>query len=377
MEKLIIEKLKSINFKRYTTNSTDYFCWFDQIYQKIPISPIILSLIIFIILYLFGLIVSSFISFSIEFIKSPIIYIAIFGISWVFYISHWGSVNIHKALEELRPCFIIKDNKYKIKLNKWFNIFIDTKKNLYTSITLFIIVFIFYYIGFYHPEFPDRYHLICLRPIIVPNYWFVGSFKIVKFIILLFYIIIVCLLLGTASRMLIVNLGFLLDLRKFPIIPISNIVRSRLRKLTDYYIKISISWFVGVSLFGILFYYKIDIVSISIISILSLIGILTFLTPQILFRKYLMSSYKTLCDISIINFYKNIGVNLNENNHISKSGIKRKKIFELNSLVEMIDLSSKPPLWVYDSEDFLILLFGQLLAFLGIFLQKIADKILY
>jgi len=368
------KELKIFDSHFFTTNPRDFVTWVDRIYYFLGLPPITTSILIFIILYLIGIITSLFFNFLILFIKSPFIYIGIFGISWVFYITHWGSINIHKCYKELRPCFIIDDKIFKSKLIKWFNIFRNTKDNFRVSFYLLIFILILYFISFYHPGLQEKLHLISLRPLIVPKDWFIGSFRLVKFILILFYLIFVCLLLGTASRALCVNLFFLLDLRKLKVIPISNIIRSRLRNLTDYYLKISLSWFVGVMLFGILFYYKLDILSIFILSTLSIIGIFTFFVPQILFRKYLISSYRILCDISLKNFYDKIGIVLKEKNNFNDLEFQNSKLFKLDNLVDMLSISGKPPLWVYDYKDFLILILGQSLAFLGVFLQNVLDK---
>ena len=56
------------------------------------------------------------------------------------------------------------------------------------------------------------------------------------------------------------------------------------------YVAITIAWFVGVSLIGILLFNDLGPLSLSVLITLSALGLFTFLTPQFVYRDLLMRS---------------------------------------------------------------------------------------
>ncbi len=363
--------------KNYFTDHSDYKTWIDIIYEYLGLNPLLTSLFVFVILFLVGLIFSYIGHFHQEYIFTPAMYVACFGISWVFFINHLASKKIHKAFEYLRPCFIVEDNEYKNKIRFWFSKFRNQRGNLSFSLILFIIGVIIIYFSIYNENILKQLHISSiLRPSIFPSFWKAEIDRGLKFSLLIFYDLGVCLALGTSARMFFINFFFLINLKDFPVIPVSNVLKSRLKTITDFYVYLSLAWFLGVTLFVILFYPTYDFFAVIVLLSLIILGVLTFFTPQIMFRKYLVSSYKTLCDLCLYDFYDKMGIKLVERISHKHKVFNNSKISNFNSLVEIIAVSNKPPLWVYDSEDFLILFIGQLLPFIIWFLQSHLQKIL-
>ncbi len=370
-------KKASYEYKNYASDHKDFRSWIDTIFESIGFNTAITAFLIFLILYFIGLVPSYLIHFHINYIKSPAIYIACFGITWVFLVSNGSSKKIHYAFEFLRPCFIVDDSEYKNKITFWFSKFRSLRGNLIFSLILFFIALMLIYLSIFHPHILKKFYIASiLRPAIFPLFWIEQDYIIVKFLILLYFAFWVCFALGTSARMLYINFFFLLSLKEYPVIPISNVLKSRFRVITDFYNYVTLAWFVGVALFIILFYPIYDIFAIILLILLCILGLLTFFTPQIMFRQYLISSYRSLCDLCINNFYKKIDVKLLERINKRYKVYSNSKIFNLNSLLEIISVSNKPPLWVYDSQDFLILFIGQLLPFIVFVLQKYIEKIL-
>jgi hypothetical protein len=172
-----------------------------------------------------------------------------------------------------------------------------------------------------------------------------------------------------------VNLWFLLDLRRLPVIPSAEIIRSRLRGVTNFYLAISFSWFVGVGLFGLVFYRALDLLSITFFSLLSLLGTGTFLTPQVIFRRYLASSYRFTCDVALEGLNRELGIKIHEESRSADAArIPMRGLSAPEGLESIITSTTRPGGLVYDAGDFLVLLFGQLVTASVIVLQPLFAK---
>jgi hypothetical protein len=367
----IFSPLLRFDKDKYSTSTEDFKAWFDYIFNFSPFSVPLTSAIIGILIYLIGLGLASVINFEEEYIKTPAIYVGCFGISWVLGVLRQASCSVHGAYEELRPCFLIEDEEYKKKITLWFNRICNNFGNFVYSLLFFILATIIVYIGAFRPDITRNLNIRSLRPeYFFPDFWFTQPNLSIKAAIILYFGFFIALPLGTSFRLMVLNLQLLLDLRNLPVIPTATIIRSRLRNVTNLYMFVSGSWFVGVSLFGVILFRTIDVFSGVCLGALSLLGTMVFLTPQIIFGNYLAKSYRLTCDWSLQALNKRLGIELHEKSRIYLPFELSADVANLNDLSSIIEASSKPNMIIYDTHDFLVLILGQLIVIASAFFQS-------
>lgn len=354
------------NYTEYHTTTLMFPTWIDKLFSRIKLPSLLLSILICIIVYLIGLVVSLLIGFHSNYLNSIPIYIGLFGISITIFIIRYGSTSIHKSYDQLRPCFIISDSQYKNFLDNWFSRLSNIRSTIYLCVFLSLIFIALSYFSFYFSNLIEYFKLVSIRPKLfeIQN-WFNDPYKIVKFILLVFYSICIAFPLATAGRILFVNFFFLLDLHYLPIIPIPNLVRNRLRGITDLYMIITFFWFLGAILFIALFYGSSDILSTSLIFMISILGFLTFITPQVIYHFLLKKSEETASKWILASFYKKMNITLLE--ECEKKIINTQEAaskYELATLVDYFDASIPTKRWVYSQTEVLLFIIGQTFTFI-------------
>ncbi len=105
-----------------------------------------------------------------------------------------------------------------------------------------------------------------------------------------------------------------------------------------------------------------------------MLGTLTFLTPQFVFRNYLTRSYRLICDWSLLALNRRLGIDLREETGKVSYAEFDPESANLNDLSNISQATTKPYLWVYDPEDFLILFGGNFISLASVYVQDaVAD----
>lgn len=365
----IPRKIQSMNVANYGTLQKDYRLWVDIVFEKFGLHPLASATILGLIAFFTGLLLSFTISFEKEYLTTFPVYIGTFGITWVLAIVNHSSTTFHEAYEELRPCFLITDKEYSQIISKWFRIFSSHKENLKAIFFLALFAIWAVYVTLYNPQFLATINSNSLKEIF-PLSWYQPEHKLIKAIIISIWGIFVAFPLGTAARLLFYNFFFLLQLRKLPVIPIPSTIKTRLQKINDLYIFIASTWFVGVGLFGILLFDKLDIISIVYLGVLSAFGTLTFLTPQFVYRQLLIQSHKVASQWILYSFYSDLNIKLNEKQFTKIPTEIGSKLARMDDLKGFVEVSKQSDLWVYDLRDFSFLLIGQVVSFGSVYVQS-------
>jgi hypothetical protein len=358
-------KNEKIDYKYYKTENNEYLTWIDKIFIKK--NTFVKIFFLGFLIYLGGLLISISIGFHYEYIKTKIFYVGIFGILWVVSFFRFGSRSIHEAYELLRPCFLVSDDEYKCLIHKWFSKLSNLKLHLLSSLFFFCLAIGVIYVSFFMEGFLNEFKITSLRPAIVEPYWFSPENILVKALIISYYAIFAALLLGTTAVSLLMNLFFLLDLRKFAVIPLPNVVRFRLRKITNFYLMAATTWFVGVSLFGLVLFDSLDTFSICFLILLSALGTATFLVPQFIYRSLLFTSHELYSKYIIKGFYDLLHIKIKERETVIKIS---NDILDKPSLIELMEASTDAKLWVYDANDILIFILGQATPIISVFVRN-------
>lgn len=363
--------------EQFATSPAEFKPWYSYLFDALPFPLAVTATMTGVLVFLGGLLLSSTIDFQREYIETPAIYIGSFGIAWVLAISQQATLSIHRAYEELRPCYLVDDQQYRERLTSWFNRMVSHSGNLIASLFFFTLALVVVYIGLFRPDLTHALNIKSLRPaLFFPPYWFTPDDLMIKALIIGYYGLCVALPLGTTFRLMVLNLLLLLDLRHLPVIPAANIIRARLHRITNLYIFISGSWFVGVALFGAVFFRTLDVLSASFLSSLSLVGILVFLTPQVIFRRYLARSYRLTCDWSLQALNSCLGIQLQEKTRSRYPCDLNADAANLSDLASIIEATSKPQTLIYDAKDFLVLIGGQFIVFASAFFQSFVEMFL-
>jgi len=295
--------------------------------------------------------------------ETPAVYLGCMGVPLVIGAIHWGSSRAHSDYEQLRPIFTIEDDAYRRLITEWFGRFRDVTGTVLASLGMFALITTALIAAYITTDRTRRrLHLEALRPRLFSAIWYSHNFKVSGFLILLLWGLLVSITLATGLRLLVLNIGFMLRLRRLPVIPMPTIVRARLRRIMDLYVGATLTWSAGVALFGILFYQRYDIFSGGILITLFLIGLLTFLAPQVVCRRYIIQSYERLCAIGLVQLYAQLGLQLAERDSIDPLPASNLA----DNLSDLSQLMNRPKTWVYDSQAVILWVASQVIALLAI-----------
>src|SRR5204863_9499821 len=94
----------------------------------------------------------------------------------------------------------------------------------------------------------------------IPDQWYSGH-VVLNSLILLIYGVCCAFPFGTGLWWVIINALFLRNLRTLTVVPLPGVIIARLRRIPKFYLKSSFVWFVGVTLFAMLYFNHLDVSS--------------------------------------------------------------------------------------------------------------------
>jgi hypothetical protein len=360
------KKDNTLNYEEYETTPEKYDIWLDKIFNRIGLPDLATSLLIAIIVFLGGYLIAISIHFGKDYLNTLAVYLISFGIFLTAYTVRKTTRKIHLCMANLRPCFMLSDNEFFYFLNTWFKRF-SNSRILIVIITLpsLLLATLLYY-KLYDEEVYNTLNLLSLElTSFKVNDWYEQPFLSAKFFLFMYFIIIICCLLITSFRLLFVNFFFLLDILRLPIIPIPNLIRLRMGDLSNLYLSTSFNWFIGVSLFGVMLFTALDWLSVSVLLLISLVGLLTFLIPQIIYSKMLYKSQQIATHWIFSSFYKKMDIDIKERNVENMINSENaSKIFQLNSLSEFFEASKPVKKTIYSLPQLSLFILGQTISIL-------------
>ena len=360
-------------YRRYTTAHQYYRIWPDYLFELFKFPVAVALSCITIVVFLLGLVIAWPFGFVAYYIVTPAIYLGLAGITLVIGACHWGSIRVHPDYEQLRPVFTVDDATYYHMLDKWFTSFCSRKAATLSSLVFFAIGFaalISAYIT--SASVRRKFHLETLRPYMVGPVWYSHRFEHAGFSILLLFLILVSITLGTGGWLLVGNIIFLSKLRGLPVIPMPTIVRARLRRMADLYVGVSLAWSFGVALFGILFYRDYNIVTGVFLASLFIIGILMFALPQVISRSHIVRSHDQLCALGLAELYEYLGMSLQERNQaLTARGRVADKLSDLYAMTD------RPKTSVYDIQSVVFWVGSELVALAAIIPHSLLTSLLH
>ena len=371
-------KIIEINYKKFSTENKDFLTWINHLYNKINLPTPFPSLIFSSIPFFLGLVLSLINNFSKVYLQTSVIYVGVFVPTYVLEVIRLGHKNIHIAYEELRPCFIISDEKYKNILTKWLKEITNFKKECQGILICFLICSAIAYSSFYQYPYLKDIGITSLRPHIVDSSWFNLEYKNTNFAIIILFAFFISFPLATAARHLILNILFLCkEIQKLPVIPIPNIIRLRLTKLSNLFLSTSLFWYIAVFIMGYIFFYQWDLLTYSVIGFLAFLGFVLFLIPQLVYRKLIKSSSFLSSQWVIESFYKMFEISITEKNvvdSILNNKLSTNLTNDIKSISDYLEISSKVSFWVYDTTQIFMGFGGLFFSMLSVMFEKIFEN---
>ena len=357
------KKDSQFQYTEYETKRSKYKIWID-ILDKLKLNNFWSSIVTAVLVYLIGLLLSLFIGFTNNYLNTLAIYLISFGIFITTFTLRISSNRIHESMLTLRPCFMVSDNEYFYFLDTWFKRLSNNRIIIFITLIFTAILGVLLYCKFYNESIYNQLNLLSLELTSFKiNGWYDQPNLDSKFLLMGYFIIITSSLLITSFRILFINFFFIIDLLKLPIIPIPNLIRLRIENLSGLYLMVSFNWFVGVSLFGILLFTSLDWLSISILTLISLVGFITFMAPQYLYSKMLYKSQQISTHWIFSSFYKKMNIDLNEKNLANIISSQRaSNLYQLNSLSDFFEASKPVKRNIYSITQLLFFFTGQLLS---------------
>ena len=361
----------AIHYNGYATEHANHQTWIDSLVRTwvtrwpkwlgaIPHRAHTASAVGIVVLleYLGGLILAVCFGISHTYVTELPVYIGCAGLALVLATVRWASQHVHHVYEQLRPIFSVGDDEYRTLIDRGFHRLSSVRGTLTTSVGLTVAAIGAAVVAFWVPAAYEN--VPALRPRAFGTDWFSGSSVMGTFAVEVYFGVWSALAIGTAAYILLGNAAFLWTLRRFDVVPLVEVVRMRLRGVSDFYLKVALLWFGGVALFAVLFFGRFDGASIGLLAVLSVMGLVTFALPQFLFRGYLMRSYQSICTRALIRFYRMGGFALEERPREDARRLDWSPAWEQGGAIhELVILTAKPSFWVYDSADVVVLLLGQ------------------
>jgi len=349
-------------YLKYSTTHQHYRIWPDYLFEIFNFPAAVTLGAIMVSVFSIGLVIAWPFGFVTYYIATPAVYLGLAGIALTIGGCHWGSSRAHHDYEQLRPVFTVDDVTYYHMLDKWFMVFRSRKAAALTSSVFFIIGLAALILAYITSSSARRkFGLETLRPYLVGPVWYTHQFDYVGFSILLFFLILISITLGTGCWVLISNIVFLWKLRRLPVIPMPTIVRTRLRRMSDLYVGTSLTWSFGVALFGILFYRDYNLITGIFLASLFIIGTLMFSLPQVICRSHVVRSHEQLCAIGLAELYEDLGMSLQERNQAPT--VRERVADNLSDLYAMTD---RPKTLVYDVQNVVFWVGSELVALAAI-----------
>lgn len=225
-----------------------------------------------------------------SFLEMPYFYLGTLGIIFVSLVMNWGFAQIDKITEELKSNFEIEESQVESIKHRFINHISSDKRILLFSIPG-------YFFAVYH--FWLVYNNLISFPFEVPA-GFHNSAWMMAYVFILLAIVMYLIL--TSAYFIIYSVVFLKKYAQFPLkIKLLQVRRKvRLDKTVTVILRITIYWFIGVSLvMTILYVYSSTVILISLLFVIT-IGLTFFFVPMLLFNHSIKATkMKLLSKISL------------------------------------------------------------------------------
>lgn len=354
MKKSAPKRIRLMDYRGYATDPIHFRTWLDAIYARVGLSIPATSALIGAVVLLSGFLLAETFGFGVPYLRTKAIYIGIFGISLVSGMIRYASLNIHRVFEYVRPCFWVDDTAYQSFLARWFSRMSKGAGNA-VFIALYGLLAVLLAVGEFLGPLENRVSSLSIKAYFFEPFWYTPENLWGKIALIAFYGICIAFPLGFATSLLTKNMLFMRELGDLPVIPSPRLIRTRFRAVVDFYLRIVFAWSIGIGLFGLVFFTRLDVWSVAFLSLMNLLGLAAFISPQLCYRKYLEQADRAMTRRALNDLYARVGI----------------RLFERPALLPdspFSDESTRHPALVHTWTDFLVLLAAQMIVYGTVFL---------
>lgn len=281
------------------------------------------------LLFFFGALLFRCIRF-VDFAQTPAIWFTCFGTGWVLGSVYWGLRELPIQLENLESCVVSPG--YGEMARRWMGYFSSNVLVIAFAFGLFLFGGWLLYRGLFFSFPPDLRKVTAIHHLLTPP-WYRCNLVSLS-VLLLIWGFPACFAGGAGVSLFIVNLPFMYKISKLDFLPLPSVLLAKFRVMSDFYLKSTLSWFVGVGVSVMFFSPSISAAAIFFIAITSLIGLTAIMVPQFVFHGRIVRAQSDASDAIIKKFHSLRG----ERNWKNYNDTLR----ELNRVVDS-------PTWVYKS----------------------------
>lgn len=298
------------------------------------------------------------------YLRSPSFVLGSLGIAWVITAIRHRARLVDRLYTNLSDLFDVPRDEYVKMVENEFRRISDWRLHVAMSIPVIIVFLTAGWMAFYN--FPTRLYgqqLLSLRPWVFDPSFYTGPSVFVKAAVLFVFAVMIAMCVGTAVWLVLREVFLVAELRTFAPVPMPEAVRSRLRPLADFHIKIASDWGLGAVGFLVLFWRTPDVFSIAILSALAGMCFFMFLIPQLLLSRIVRNSHERACGLAIALWWQ------------SESNAKangRRMDPDPEALSYLFSISARPKYWVYSTDELWRWMSAQVLAAGAVILQIVA-----
>lgn len=290
------------------------------------------------VLYACALVTAWVIDFHKEFVRTEAIYLGHFGFAWVGAWLGWASQNVRRIPSEIRGVVLVPDAAFNDVVRSGLDRIYDYRFHLLGVLPGILASWAFVWFG-------TRSDLL----VWLPESWSCSPHLLVKNLILaVFYVVPVALLIHTGAVGIVAYARFLDEVTHLPLHPMMELTRAKLRPITDLGLATGLAWSVGVSLFILLFREDFDALTISLVIILTIMGMIMMVWPQLVAHRALAVTRNSLLDLALERSTAQLRMgSMQDWDHLQGVLLKQ------SDLKEYVEWLENARTWIYEPGDML------------------------
>lgn len=316
------------------------------------------SVILAAIIYLVGLIIALVSDVTGSYLQSPAFILGALGIGWVF-----GSISARaRAIDRLYADVILiftsPSNAIRPVIQYYFDVASRKRYHALASLLLFFALCCAAYVAFFN--FPLKlgiFELTSLRPMWFSLDLYLPDSRWSGFLLVVVFALGISTALGLALWLVLSEMRALRRLVDFPVPPLPEAIRAKLRPIADFHAAIARDWSLGALLFVALFAGRADAGSIGFTSLVLAIGLVVFVVPQVYLRRIVLQAHRRAADVTLAAWRQKSETS----SAVADTG--------LPFLVMLNEVSAPPSYWVYGSGQVIMWTIAQTTAMAALALQ--------
>ena len=303
------------------------------------------------LIWLVGLVAAASMFILGPYVNSPAFVIGALGVAWTFGAARRKALQVDRIYGTTGRAFSIPSEYYTSRLRGHFRLVSDWRFHIASSVPIFLIFLFLAILAFFHyPVELGGAVQGSFRPYVFSPDLYSSENGSKAFALVAGFAVPIAAAFGTALWLVSTELWLVKGLQVLPVPPLPEAIRIALRPVADFHVTVAIEWTVGATFFFIMFWRSPDVMSISAMAFLILVGICEFVFPQVIMHRIVLDAHQRACAIALDGWSE----------ARRKGPISKESTAELLSVLSTV--SSTPAYWVYGSGGILQWVLAQAVA---------------